>query len=204
MKKKEIFAGIFLILVVLISFYFDSAIVQSVAKIRGDFFDKILLGITFMSSKVIILFFLTSLFLFKEHKRKWIFPLWFTLCLSAVGSFVLKFSIQRPRPFQLGLVSLMPALEKANQLIWNFSFPSSHSMLAFCAVPLLSKEFPKLKYVWISFACLVALSRVYFGLHFLSDVIAGGLIGYLLGWLVIKAEQKYKFGEKAWKIIFGK
>ena len=34
--------------------------------------------------------------------------------------------------------------------------------------------------------------------HLVTDVIAGGLIGYLLGWLVIKTEQKYKFGEKVY------
>jgi membrane-associated phospholipid phosphatase len=77
-------------------------------------------------------------------------------------------------------------------------------MLAFCAVPILSKEFPKFKHIWIIFASLVAFSRVYFGLHFLSDVIVGGLIGYLVGLIILKFELKTKIGGKAYKKIFRK
>jgi len=106
--------------------------------------------------------------------------------------------VQRARPFQLGIVSVLPVLEKASHSIWNFSFPSFQAMLVFCAIPVISKEFPKFKYIWIIFAGLVALSRVYFGLHFLSDVIAGSLIGYLIGLFVInrKALQEFSFGKK--------
>ncbi len=203
MKKKWIVIGL-LIVLVFVSFYFDSAIVQGVSKIRGDFLTEILMGITFMSSDMIMFFFLTSLFLWKEHKRRWILPLWFTLGLSVVAGFLLKFSVQRQRPFQLGLISVLPILEKTSHAVWNFSFPSFQAMLVFCAVPVLSKEFPKFKYVWIVFASLVAFSRVYFGLHFLSDVIVGGLIGYILGLGIVKAEEKYKLGEKIWKRIFKK
>jgi len=75
-------------------------------------------------------------------------------------------------------------------------------MLAFCAVPFLSREFPRFKHIWIIFAGLIAFSRVYFGLHFLSDVIVGGLIGYLLGIVVIKIEKQNNFWEKIYKKIF--
>ena len=83
--------------------------------------------------------------------------------------------------------------------IWNFSFPSFQAMLVFCAIPTISKEFPKIKWAWIVFACLAAFSRVYFGLHFLSDVIIGGILGYLIGMLIIKLEEKNNFGEKIYK-----
>ena len=147
---------------------------------------------------------MTSLFLWKEHKRKWILPLWFTLALSTIVSFILKVSVQRQRPFQLGIVSVLPILEKASHTIWNFSFPSNHAVLAFCAVPLLSKEFPKLKYIWVVLAGLIAFSRVYFGVHFLSDVLVGGAIGYLIGALIVKIETKGKFFEGIYKRVFGK
>ena len=67
--------------------------------------------------------------------------------------------------------------------------------MVFCAVPIVSKNFPKFKYAWILFAGLVAFSRVYLGLHFLSDVIVGGVLGYLIGVLVIRLEEKKKFEE---------
>jgi undecaprenyl-diphosphatase len=203
-KERIIIISIFFVFAILFSLYFDSEIVKGFSFIGNDLLNDFFMGITFISSKIIIFFFLTSLFLWQEHKRKYILPLWITLGLSVLISFLLKVIVQRPRPFQLGLVSILPALEKGSHLIWNFSFPSFQTALAFCAVPILSKEFPKLKYIWIIFASLIAFSRVYFGLHFLSDVIAGGLIGYLIGWLIIKKEKDNKFFERIYKKIVNK
>lgn len=196
MNQKNIWIGVLIIFVIGISFYFDHEIVQKISLMQNGLLDDFFLGITFISSELIIFFFLTSLFLWKEHKRKWIVPLWISLFFSVIVSFVMKYSTQRQRPFQLGLVSVLEVLEKANHVVWNFSFPSFQAMLVFCAVPILNKEFSKFKYVWIIFAGLVAFSRVYFGVHFLSDVITGGALGYLIGLGVIRLENKYGFGKK--------
>jgi len=203
-KKKIVILGILIAFSILVSFYFDSEIVSGISLLRNGFLNDFFMKVTFISSEIIIFFFLTILFLWRDNKRKWVLPLWVTLALSAVVGFLLKVAVQRQRPFQIGIVSLLPALEKTSHLIWNFSFPSFQTMFVFCAIPILSKEFPKFKYVWIIFASLVAFSRVYFGLHFLSDVIAGGLIGYLLGAIIIKIERENKFGEKIYRRIFRK
>jgi len=129
-------------------------------------------------------------------------PLWFTLGLSVIASFLIKIIVHRQRPYQIGIVSILPLLEKSSHFIWDFSFPSFQTMLAFCSIPILSKEFPKFKYVWIILASLIAFSRVYFGLHFLSDVVIGGLIGYLLGIFVLKLEERNKVFEKVYKKMF--
>jgi len=204
LKKRIIIIIMVLIFAISISFYFDSEIVRRISLIRNNVLDDFFLGITFVSSEIIIFFFLTSLFLWQAHKRKWILPLWITLGLSAIISFLLKVIVQRQRPFQLGIVSVLPILEKTSHFIWNFSFPSFQTALGFCAIPILSKEFPKLKYFWIAFACLIAFSRIYFGLHFPSDVLAGGAIGYLLGLLIVKTETKNKFFERFYNGIFKK
>ncbi len=201
MKKSPVIIISSLLLLILASFYFDSAIIKGISFMRNGFLDSFFLGITLLSPEIIIFFFLTSLFLWEERKRKWILPLWFVLGISSLISLFLKISVQRLRPFQTGIVSLIPILQSKSYLIWNFSFPSFQAMLVFSAVPILSKEFPKLKYIWIFLAGLVAFSRVYFGLHFLSDIIVGGLIGYIIGIIVIKQEKENKFWEKIYKKI---
>jgi len=178
MNKKATITVLVIIILALISFLFDYLIVQTVESIRNQIFDNILLGITFLSSEIIIFVILTTLFLWQGHKRRWILPLWFTLFLSAGVSFILKVLVHRSRPFQLGIIEISPLIEAStNFAIWNFSFPSFQTMLVFCAIPILTKEFKKLKYAWITLAILVAFSRIYFGFHFFSDVIAGALIG---------------------------
>ena len=202
-KKRGTKAFILVIFAVLISFYFDSQIVKAISLIRIDLLNELFLGITSTTFNITVFFFITSLFLWNYKKSKYILPLWFTLGLSAIIGFLIKISIQRIRPFQTAIVSTLPELAKNSHLAWNTSFPSFQAIMVFCALPILSKEFPKLKYVWFLLASLVAFSRVYFGLHFLSDVLAGGLIGYLLGLWVIKSEERTKFLGKLQK-KFGK
>jgi len=202
-KNKKgilIFCGIVLLLI--LSLYFDDYIFQIISYFKSGFLDEFFMSLTLASSGIIILFFLTILLLWNKRKQKWILPLWFTLLISTIVSFVLKFVVQRPRPFQEGLIQLSSELIKDSYYIWNFSFPSNHALLAFCAIPILSKEFPKFRYVWIAIACLIAFSRIYFGFHFLSDVIAGAAIGYLIGALVVKSEKENHFWENIYERIY--
>ena len=192
------------VLLFILALYFDSHIIQGVSYLKNSFLDEFLIGLTFTGTEIIIFFLLTSLFLWSENKRKWILPLWFTLLLSTIVSFLLKITIQRLRPFQQGLIDISSFLVKDSYYVWDFSFPSAQTMAVFCAVPFLSKEFPKLKYVWIALACLVGFSRIYFGFHFLSDVIAGAFIGYFLGILIIRAEKENRFWEELYWRIYNK
>src|SRR3972149_2388450 len=150
------------VLLFILALYFDSHIIQGVSYLKNSFLDEFLIGLTFTGTEIIIFFLLTSLFLWSENKRKWILPLWFTLLLSTIVSFLLKITIQRLRPFQQGLIDISSFLVKDSYYVWDFSFPSAQTMAVFCAVPFLSKEFPTLQYVWIALACLVGFSRIYF------------------------------------------
>tara|TARA_Y100000310_G_scaffold333800_1_gene412109 strand:- start:124 stop:762 length:639 start_codon:yes stop_codon:yes gene_type:complete len=199
-KKGAGFIALAMALVLTIIVYlFDVSIVQFVEGLRNNPLDYIFLSITFASNVFIIFFFLTTLFLWQEHKRRWIFPLWLASLLSILVSYLVKVLVHRPRPFQQGLVSVLTIafnFMRDNFNTWNFSFPSFQAMLVFSALPLLNKEFKKFRYIWFIFACLVAFSRVYFGVHYLSDIMAGAIIGYLIGFVSVKIEEKHSIGQK--------
>lgn len=65
----------------------------------------------------------------------------------------------------------------------QFSFPSGHSITAFAVSVSLALFYPAAGPVLFSLAASIALSRIVLGMHFLTDVIAGSLIGCLLGYL---------------------
>lgn len=190
--------------VFLLSFLIDKQIFQLIILIQNSLLDKFFLALTFITSSIIIFFFLTTLFLWKEHKRRWIIPLWLTIFFSAAISFILKISVHRLRPFQQDLVQLLPVLVEHGHSIWDFSFPSFHAMLVFSTLPILKKEFKNIYLFWVLIAILISFSRIYFGLHFLTDILFGGIVGYIIGVLIIELEQKTKICKKIYKKILGK
>ena len=64
-----------------------------------------------------------------------------------------------------------------------FSFPSAHTMTAFAFAVAIGYAYPPM-FWWLMFAAFsVAASRVVLGLHFLSDVLAGAVLGWGIGYL---------------------
>jgi len=62
--------------------------------------------------------------------------------------------------------------------------PSSHAAVAFSAARVLSVFYPRAAPVWLFVAIGCAFTRVLDNSHFLSDVVAGGILGLALGWLM--------------------
>ena len=126
------------------------------------------------------------MFLLNKKKREWALPLGLSLIFSYVITYVSKFIIARPRP--LGIIKILPLIN-----LIDYSFPSAHAAVAFAALPLLNKTYPKLKWLWILSASFVAFSRIYIRVHYLSDVVAGAFIGYFVSVFVIKLKhEKWK------------
>lgn len=59
----------------------------------------------------------------------------------------------------------------------RFSFPSGHTITAFAVAVSLAAFYPDLGIGLLFCAASIALSRILLGMHFLSDVVAGALIG---------------------------
>jgi undecaprenyl-diphosphatase len=67
-----------------------------------------------------------------------------------------------------------------------YGFISSHAAnffaLAMVSGKVFQSRFPKMKYYLLAAAILICFSRLYLGAHYLSDLIAGGLIGSCIGY----------------------
>lgn len=62
-----------------------------------------------------------------------------------------------------------------------FSFPSGHSLNAFAVGTVVALAFPALAPLAFLLAVSVAASRVFLGLHFLTDVVVGATLGVVIG-----------------------
>jgi undecaprenyl-diphosphatase len=63
----------------------------------------------------------------------------------------------------------------------EISFPSGHTLTAFAIAIPIGIAYPSLMIALLFCAASIAASRIVLGMHFLSDVIAGGLMGAALG-----------------------
>jgi undecaprenyl-diphosphatase len=86
----------------------------------------------------------------------------------------------RERPFisHLGIRAGVAPLDR-------YSFPSGHTLHAVCFATLFCYYLPFMAWLVIPFAAMVALSRVVLGMHYPTDVLAGGALGALLAWVSI-------------------
>lgn len=65
----------------------------------------------------------------------------------------------------------------------SFSFPSNHALNNFAVAMFFYRLFPKLKWILFITASLIAISRVYLGLHYPSDILGGAIIGLAFGYV---------------------
>lgn len=103
---------------------------------------------------------------------------WVLTCGQTVV-FIVKRLVHRPRPFKIITNVICSKPTKC-----PYSLPSGHTCAAFSQALVLAAVFPDLGAIFLILAALVGFSRVYLGVHYPTDVVAGGLIGcavFLLG-----------------------
>jgi membrane-associated phospholipid phosphatase len=108
-----------------------------------------------------------------------------TLISAAAISTILKYSVNRTRPFVT-----YPYLEKETSAK-SPSFPSGHTSDAFALATSLSLSYPKWYVIVPSYAWAgaVGYSRMDLGVHYPSDVLVGAIIGTGTAFLCYKGQQ---------------
>jgi undecaprenyl-diphosphatase len=96
-----------------------------------------------------------------------------------MSSSLLKPVFRRERPCRV-----LPEVRLLDRCGKSYSFPSSHATNSFTAAALFSRFYPGGRWIYFAVAGLVALSRPYVGVHYPSDVAAGALLGWAIGWVV--------------------
>jgi undecaprenyl-diphosphatase len=148
------------------------------------------------------------------HRVGWLN--WFFIGLSWIGSLglvwiaialVLTLLWRRPSIFFTVVVAdvLADILAEAGKAIFHrhrpyehqlgppssaYSFPSGHSATSFACATVLSAFAPRLRVPFFLLATLIALSRVYNGLHYPTDVLAGSALGVVVGLAVLRVSKR--------------
>jgi undecaprenyl-diphosphatase len=107
-----------------------------------------------------------------------------------LNSHVLKELVGRARPCHLiDGVTIMPDIHMLVDCGPGFSFTSSHAVNNAAAATVLSYYYPRWTWAFVAWATLVALSRVFVGVHYPLDVLSGAVIGACIAYLMITAAE---------------
>ena len=104
-----------------------------------------------------------------------------------IAASVIKPWVDRVRPCQafeaMGTVNMLIGMKTSP------SFPSNHAANSFAAAAFFAHFYPERRWLYYTIAALVAFSRVYVGVHYPIDVLAGAILGFLCAFIVYFAYE---------------
>ena len=163
--------------------HLDTATLNFFESIRSPFLTYFFKAVTTLGEWwfILIIVAIISFLFFRKFKMMPVLILWLLAIGSAIDAHILKVLFHRERPI--------------DSLVENgtFSFPSAHATLAmacygfaiYLALKNIRREWLRkiIAYLGPAGIMLIAASRLYLGAHYLSDVVAGLLLGG--AWLAI-------------------
>ena len=169
--KKAFLVFLALSIFFLVSINLDDNVSSFFSINHSKTLDLLLSMITNFGILTVVLFLIPCILLYKKNNRE-IVALCISSILATVVCIAIKIIVARPRP-----------LAQAYKItgILEYSFPSLHAAFVFSLAAALIFFIPKKKYLWISIAVLASFSRIYFNVHYLSDVLFGAMLGILMG-----------------------
>jgi undecaprenyl-diphosphatase len=144
--------------------------------------DPVMLTITQVGSTVFWLF--ASVVLWLGNRKRESVLLAVGIVIGGLILLPIKVILPRTRP------SLIVQGARALDIEGGGSFPSGHSKNAFTAFTILGSKWKHLRLPLGILAYLIAVSRVYVGVHWPFDVIVGSIIGWAIGLLTMRYETK--------------
>ena len=149
-------------------------------SVRNPILDNLMIFITSLGNGGMIWIVATIVLLIPKKTRKaGIMSAVALLGSLIINNNIVKNIVQRPRPFvtftDLQIIIPTPS---------EFSFPSGHTSSSFAAAAVFYRHLPKKFGIpSVVLAGLIGFSRLYVGVHYPTDVIAGVLMGILLSYL---------------------
>lgn len=162
----------------------DVLIFQQINSWAGENVCLDSLGIFFAEYLIYILVGV-ALLLFRKNLKRAVF--------AGLAAVLAKFGIvelirifwSRTRPFIENNVNLL--IEKAS----DPSFPSGHASASFALSYVVYYYNKKAGIFFFVASFLIAITRVFVGVHWPLDIVGGAVVGVFSGWLVIKISQKF-------------
>lgn len=180
LMRKDIIFTFFALLAV--SFLFDKSISLFINNSS-----HILAVISLWSMNIINKFTIPIITILATRIKQWkiVIPAFFFLGSLFV---ILKFLIARARPFEILDIARISGVDYGFA-VWNTSFPSWHVAALAMLIPFVRTNKTRVVTIY-AVIILIAFSRLFAGIHYLSDVVVGFIIGLLIGELAAYQGKK--------------
>jgi undecaprenyl-diphosphatase len=166
----------------------DRRAVEWLSSLHWPVVTPVMKGLTYAGAGGTIWIVIALVVAFRQRRPLVLVAAVATIIVASRIDAILKDAIGRARPF-VGDPSVHPSIA----LPHDPSMPSGHAMNAFAGAVLLGAAVPWARWALLALACAIALSRVYLGVHFPSDVLVGAALGACIGWaaawLLVHAER---------------
>lgn len=156
-------------------------------KLSNGFFDFVMPKLTAVGNVGFIwIFVAAAMVISRKYRRNGLELAAGLVGCTLVGNLLLKNLIARQRPCWINdTIELLIAVPK------DYSFPSGHTMASFAAAAIILHANKRLGIAAYILAAVIAFSRLYLYVHFPTDVLAGAVIGTVIGIAVCVFSKKF-------------
>jgi undecaprenyl-diphosphatase len=159
---------------------FETTLIRQIVAFRRPWLDDVMILASALGAGGFIWIVTGSIAGIFPRRAAAMWRLWLAIALSfLVVDSVMKPLFQRTRPFEA-----LPEIRLIDARPMTASFPSGHAAMAAAGALSVGRMLPWASWIVWLLAAMVAFSRVYLGVHWPTDVVAGGLTGLAVAWFI--------------------